>query len=92
MSAQAEKYVLAIDLGTSSAKVALISTRGEVAGWECEPMRLTLLPNGGAEQDPLDWLNGILSASKRLLGRRLIPAEAVIAVCASAQGGGTAPV
>jgi xylulokinase len=92
MSAQVDKYVLAIDLGTSSAKVALISMRGDVAGWECEPIGLTLLPNGGAEQDPLDWWNGIMVASKRLLGRRLIPAEAVVAVCASTQGGGTAPV
>jgi xylulokinase len=92
MSAQADKYVLAIDLGTSSAKVALISMRGDVAGWECEPMGLTLLPNGGAEQDPLDWWNGIMAAAKRLMARRLVPAESVVAVCTSSQGSGTVPV
>nr|MBI2905515.1 hypothetical protein [Chloroflexota bacterium] len=46
------KYVLAIDLGTSSAKVGLFSAGGEAFGWEVEPVPLYLLPNGGAEQDP----------------------------------------
>ncbi len=86
------KYILAIDLGTSSAKVALVSERGEVVGWEGETLQLFLLPGGGAEQDPEDWWTAVVKSAKRLLAKRLVPAEAVVAVCASTQGEGTVPV
>ncbi len=49
-----EKYILAIDLGTSGCQVGLISLRGEMIGHDFEPTRLVLLPNGGVEQDPHD--------------------------------------
>jgi xylulokinase len=48
-------YLLAIDLGTSVCKVALLSARGEILELEMEPVPLTLLPDGGAEQSPHDW-------------------------------------
>ena len=47
MPAAPDRYVLAIDLGTSGPKVALISTRGEVVHHEFEPTPLSLLPGGG---------------------------------------------
>ena len=48
--ASSAKYVLAVDLGTSGAKVALIGVDGRVAAWENEPVALHVLPGGGAEQ------------------------------------------
>ena len=48
------EYILAIDLGTGGPKVALISTDGEIAGYEFEATTLLLTPDGGAEQDPDD--------------------------------------
>ncbi len=51
----AARYVLAVDLGTSGAKVALIGIDGRVAAWEFEPVELIVLPGGGAEQRPEDW-------------------------------------
>ena len=45
-------HVLAIDLGTSALKVALVSTAGKIVASEQEGARSTLLPGGGAEQDP----------------------------------------
>jgi glycerol kinase len=54
-------YVLAIDLGTSSAKAALISIHGQVSGWESEPLAVQLLAGGGAEQDPEACWRGIWS-------------------------------
>ena len=48
-------YVLALDHGTSGCKVALISVRGQVVDYAYEPTPLTLLPGGGAEQDPEQW-------------------------------------
>lgn len=91
MTAQ-EKYILAIDLGTSGAKVALVSIHGEVVGWEFEPVQLFLLPHGGAEQDPEEWWSAIVSASKRLLGKGLRPRESIVGVCAGTTGSGTVPV
>ena len=50
-----EPMILAVDLGTSGMKVALITVSGRVVGWEAEPVRLILTPDGGAEQSPEDW-------------------------------------
>jgi len=50
--------ILAVDLGTSSMKVALITAHGRVLGWESEPVRLILTSDGGAEQSPDDWWRG----------------------------------
>jgi len=45
------RHVLAIDLGTSALKVALVSVTGEVVAAEEEAHQVKLLPGGGAEQD-----------------------------------------
>ncbi|NIS81180.1 MAG: xylulose kinase [Anaerolineales bacterium] len=92
MSAPEDKHILAIDLGTSAAKVALFTIFGEVIGWEAEDIALQILPNGGAEQNPEDWWSTIMRTSKRLLGRDLVPKESVVAVCAVTSGCGTLPV
>ncbi len=87
-----EAVILAIDLGTSGMKVALITITGEVLGWETEPVRLYLTPDGGAEQAPEEWWQALLKASRRLLNRGLVPVKMVRAVCCSTQGEGTVPV
>ncbi|MBP6211259.1 MAG: FGGY-family carbohydrate kinase [Anaerolineales bacterium] len=85
-----EKLILAIDLGTSGMKVALISVSGKVLGWEAEPVRLILTPDGGAEQSPEEWWQAFLSAAGRLMQKN--QGANVIAVCASTQGEGTVAV
>lgn len=85
-----EKLILAIDLGTSGMKVALISVSGKVLGWEAEPVRLILTPDGGAEQSPDEWWQAFLSAAGRLMEKN--QGANVIAVCASTQGEGTVAV
>ncbi len=85
-----EKLILAIDLGTSGMKVALISISGKVLGWEAEPVRLILTPDGGAEQSPEEWWQAFLSAAGRLMQKN--QDANVIAVCASTQGEGTVAV
>jgi xylulokinase len=87
-----DKYVLAIDLGTSAAKVALVSLHGEVCCWESQRIPLHVLPGGGAEQDPNEWWQAILTLSKSLLGKGLVPVDDVVAVCPNTQGAGTVPV
>ena len=86
------KTILAVDLGTSGMKVALISTHGEVLGWESEEVKLYLTPDGGSEQNPEEWWAAFLKASDRLLQRNVVPSSSVCAVCCSTQGEGTVAV
>ncbi|MGD2272716.1 MAG: FGGY family carbohydrate kinase, partial [Desulfobacterales bacterium] len=87
-----QKYILAIDLGTSGPKVALASTQGTVVGMEFEKTKVILLPHGGAEQDPADWWQAISNAVKRLLGRQLVPPSDIIALNCTTQWSGTVAV
>lgn len=87
-----EPVILAVDLGTSGMKIALVTVSGKVLGWESEPLHLIITPDGGAEQSPDEWWAAFLRAAKRLMGRRLVPGSAVRAVCCSTQGEGTVPV
>jgi xylulokinase len=87
-----EPIILAVDLGTSGMKVALITVSGKVIGWELEPVRLILTPDGGAEQSPEEWWQAFLSAAGRLLKREPQAGSRVRAVCCSTQGEGTIAV
>ena len=86
------KYVVGVDLGTGGPKVALASTDGSILGHEAEKVELILLPGGGAEQDPDEWWRAIVTATRRLLERNLVPAEQISAICMSSQWAGTVPV
>jgi len=88
----ADKFILAIDLGTSGPKVALFSTQGELVGSEFEEIRLFLFPDGGAEQSPQEWWDAIQKAAKRLLARGIVPQEAITALAFTGQWSGTVPV
>lgn len=83
---------LAIDLGTSGPKVALVSSEGEILGCEFEPNTFDLLPRGGAEQRPEDWWQAIVTAAGRLLAGIPIPREKIFAVCCTSQWSGTVAV
>jgi xylulokinase len=87
-----DQYILAVDLGTSGCKAALVSSQGKVLAWEFESVETLLFPNGGAEQDPQAWWNAFLRVAKRLIGQGLVPASAIVAVCCSTQGECTVPV
>lgn len=86
------KFVLAIDLGTSGPKVALFSTRGELADSDSAPTGLQLLPGGGAEQSPDDWWRAIDTAVKRMLARGRVPGDQVVAIGITGQWSGTVAV
>jgi xylulokinase len=92
MPAAQSPHVLAIDLGTSACKVALVSTRGEVVAYDEEETAPILLPGGGAEQDPEKWWEVIGRVSRRLVGSGVVRADSVQAVCATAQWSGTVAV
>ena len=91
MSAE-NKFILAIDLGTSGPKVAIYSTLGELVASEFEETPVLLPPGGGAEQIPDDWWNAIEIAGNRLLARELISRDEIVAVAITAQWSGTVAV
>ena len=55
-------------------------------------MGLTLLPGGGAEQDPEDWWQAIAVATRHLPARDLVSGEQIAAICMSSQWRGPVPV
>ena len=93
-----EPLILAVDLGTSGMKVALITIKGKVLGWESEPIGIHITPDGGVEQSPDEWWATFLVVSNRLLGHATnsqgepVSRKAIRAVCCSTQGEGTVPV
>ncbi|MFX1512189.1 MAG: FGGY-family carbohydrate kinase [Promethearchaeota archaeon] len=86
------KYILAIDHGTSGAKTAIVSVYGKIIDFVFEQTPLYLKEKGGAEQDPDEWWQAILSSSKTLIDRDLVPVEDIEAICCSSQWSGTVAV
>lgn len=78
-------HVLAVDLGTGGPKVALVSVEGDVIGHEYETSELILLPDGGVEQDPEQWWTSIVTATRRLLARDLVPIDDITAMAVTTQ-------
>lgn len=84
--------ILSIDLGTSAVKLALITTRGAILGSEVEPIPLSLLPEGGAEQEPEHWWSAIVRATRRMLERGVAAPADIIGVNVGSQWSGTVAV
>lgn len=87
-----DSYILAIDLGTSSLKLALVSVRGEVAGFTTRPLPISYLPGGGCEQDTRDWWAAICSATRELVEKKLVPVDAIIGISCTTTWSGTVAV
>jgi len=85
-----EPCVLAIDLGTSGCKAALVTLGGRVLAWRFQPIETLLFPGGGAEQRPQDWWDALTSTARAVLAEAA--PERVAAICCSTQGEGTVPV
>ncbi len=92
MSRDATQHVLAIDLGTSGPKVALVDRSGAIAAWHFEPIGLTLLPGGGAEQDPGEWWSAIVTGVRAVMDEAGSGIGDIAAVACTAQWSGTVAV
>ncbi len=89
---QTAKAILAVDLGTSGCKAALVDRSGAVLGWAYEPVELHILPEHGAEQNPEDWWRALVTSTRRLLAETGTSPTDVAAVACSTQGECTVPV
>lgn len=79
------KHLLAIDMGTSSAKAAVVAADGTLAGAATRPIETRHLPGGGAEQDPEQWWDAVCAAGREAVERSRVPPERVIAVRCTTQ-------
>src|ERR1700722_20317464 len=86
------RCVLAIDLGSGSAKVALVSQRGEVLAAAMRPTETVLLPGGGAEQDPDQWWSAVIGAARAVLAEAALPPAQILALVCTTQWAVTVPV
>lgn len=75
-----EKYILAFDHGTSGMKSAIIDTRGQVVDLEFQDTPIHFSPNGGAEQDPQLWWDALILTARKLVKRRAVPSEQIVAL------------
>lgn len=92
MSSDNEKYILAIDVATSSIKAGLVALDGRIGAMASEENRLILLPEGGAEQDPQQWWRGIIKTCQELLARTGVQTQDILAVSCTGQWSGTVAV
>lgn len=91
-SPRGRSVILAIDVGTSGVKLALVSVAGDLIATEFEETRLYLLPNGGAEQNPDDWWHAIRRAARRALHQGKVARDDVAAISCTGQWSGTVAV
>ena len=89
MTETTEKYILAIDHGTSGPKTAIVSSTGKVIDWVFKEVPLHLPGPGAAEQDPNDWWNGFLEGAKELISKGKVPVKDIVGICNTSQWSGT---
>lgn len=86
-----ERLVLAVDLGSSGCKTALVGLDGRVRAFAFRPVQTYVLAGSGVEQCPEDWWQALLDSAAEVLDSTSAH-KAVVAVCCSCQGEGTVPV
>lgn len=90
--AGAQRFLIAIDLGTSGPKVALATATGAIVAHEVGKNQTHFSPDGGAEQDPDEWWSSIAECIRRLLARGIATSDDVVAICCSTHWSGTVAV
>jgi xylulokinase len=88
----ATRHVLAIDLGTSGPKAALVSEHGEVSARAIHTIATNLIPPAGAEQDPDDVWGAVAAAIGEVVADTGVPRESIVAVAVASQYFSIVPV
>jgi xylulokinase len=91
-SSRADRYVLAVDLGTGGPKIGFVSLAGKVAWQDHVKIETRWIGSAGAVQDAGEWWAAICDATRRGLGSGAVVAESVVAVCVTGLWASTVPV
>ena len=86
------QFVLAVDLGTSGCKCALVGVDGVVQKWAFRPVPLYIVDQIGAEQAPEDWWSAFIGSARELIAALPELGGEIVAICCSCQGECTVPV
>src|SRR5271157_4557238 len=86
------KYIIAYDHGTSGMKTAIVSTTGEIMGFEVEEYPVYYPEPGAAEQNPMEWWQALVNTTHKLLDQNLVSVDDIVAVVTSNQMSGTIPI
>jgi xylulokinase len=86
MTAHHDRYVLAVDLGTSGCKCALAGMDGVVKRWAFRSVALHIVGENGAEQEPEEWWRALIGAAREVLALLREEGGEIAAICCSSQG------
>ena len=87
-----KKYLLGIDIGTSSCKITLFHFNGQVVAQESETYPLYYPHDGWVEQDPDEWWNKIAFCIRKILTTETIKADEIAGIGIAGQGWAAIPV
>ena len=79
------KYVIGIDLGTSSVKSILVNQLGEVCAESAQEYPLIHVKSGYSEQNPEEWVNQTIKSLKELTDRSGVSASDIEGISFSGQ-------
>jgi len=80
-----QKYVIAIDVGSSGTKIGLVNLDGKVVASADGRYETHFLINGGAEQDPMDWWQVINRGVKQVIKESGAVPEEIVAIGVTSQ-------
>src|SRR5882762_3801170 len=84
-----ETYYLAIDVGTGSARAALVNSHGVIESLAAREHEQSVPRYGWSEQRPADWWQGAAGAIREVLNSVPNAAANIAAICACGQMHGT---
>jgi xylulokinase len=87
-----ERFVLAVDLGSTALKIGLVSLTGRIAWWARTDLTTLHGPGGAVTQDAEEWWREIVTATKRGLAEGPVLGDQVVAVAVTGQWSSTVPV
>jgi xylulokinase len=89
---QRQRHVLAVDLGTSGPKVAVVDATGRTPGTDRGSVDTLTHPGGIAEQDPVQIWEAVKTSAVRALAASGVDRDDIVAVICSSQYSSIVPV
>lgn len=82
-------YYLAIDVGTGSARAALVNRQGDIVAIASHEHEQRVPQYGWSEQAPEEWWQGVVVSIRQLISQYPDARDGIVAICACGQMHGT---